>query len=96
MSYESPDPNALIKEFYDECYRLLDNQVFKLADRKKQLCAMQAVRHYLAEIYRTHGKWVVLKIINAKSGDEHDLQKGLPLTSEPTHELPKDVDWFGD
>lgn len=85
MSYESQDLEDLLKEFYDECFKVLDKQVFKLKDRKQQLCAIQAVRHLLQDINRTHGKWVVLKIIKANP-NTHDLKKESPLSQEVQHE----------
>lgn len=95
MSYEADNQEDLLKEFYDECYKLLDKQVFPLKDKKQQLCAIQAVRHFLRDIERTHGKWVVLRIIKA-SGESHDLKKNSPLSQDKSYESQVNLEWFGE
>lgn len=95
MSYESSGDD-LLKEFYDECYKLFDKQVFRLKQKKAWLCAIQAVRHLLRDIERTHGKWVVLRIIKANEG-AHDLRKDMPLNPPKIYEAPEtEINWFSE
>lgn len=95
MSYETNDQEDLLKEFYDELYKILDKQLFPLSSREEQLCAIQAVRHFLREIERTHGKWVVLRIIKA-NGESHDLKKSSPLSQDKSYETQVNLEWFGE
>lgn len=95
MSYESSGDD-LLKEFYDECYKLFDKQVFKLKQRKAWLCAIQVVRHLLRDIARTHGNMVALKIIKANE-EAHDLRKDKPLSEPNIYDAPStEINWFSE
>lgn len=94
MGYDSDNDEDLLKEFYDELFKILDRQVFPLKQRRQQICAIQAIRHFLQDIERTHGKWTVLRIIKAK-GEAHDLNKDKPLSHPEIYEAPKtEINWL--